>query len=383
MLHRHHKFFLIALLEPFQQSRHIEQYKRKLHMQSAVANCNGKIWILVADNIEVEVVRDTSQQVTLKLFFHEFNQAIVTSIVYTKCDASDRLELWYSIYNLANTVTIPWMVSGDFNAILNQEEKISGLPVNKNNAEDFAFCINSCELQEVNFKGSPFTWWNGRADNECIFERLERMLINSQFLNWFGHIEVEHLARIGSDHAPLLCSYGEVANNIPRLFKFHNFLTDHESFLDTVKQNWISYEHLDPFISFKINLKRLKGVLSRWSREVYGDDIFKQLVIGEEIVRMKEELFEEVPSPSNRCVLQCAHTEYKRYLNFEEEYWKQKVGVDWFDEGDRNTRFFHNLVKGRRKKLMINRIQESDGAWLEDETQMAAEAIKFYQTEFS
>ncbi|XP_060170583.1 uncharacterized protein LOC132601519 [Lycium barbarum] len=98
---------------------------------------------------------------------------------------------------------------------------------------------------------------------------------------------------------------------------------------------------------------------------------------------MKEELFEEVPSPSNRCVLQCAQAEYKTYLNFKKEYWRQKAGVDWFAEGDRNTRFFHNLVKGRRKKYMINKIQGSDGTWLEDETQMAAEAVNFYQTQFS
>ncbi|XP_060216592.1 uncharacterized protein LOC132644060 [Lycium barbarum] len=110
-----------------------------------------------SNNIGVEVVLDTDQEVTLKLFFHEFNQPIVTSVVYAKCDASDRLELWDSIYNLANTVTIPWIVGGDFNVVLNQEEKIGGLPVDMNNAEDFSFCINSYELEEVNFKGSPFT----------------------------------------------------------------------------------------------------------------------------------------------------------------------------------------------------------------------------------
>ncbi|KAH0743235.1 hypothetical protein KY290_031228 [Solanum tuberosum] len=82
---------------------------------------------------------------------------MVMTLVYAKCDANHRLELWDDIYQLANTVTIPRMVGGDFSVVLNGEEKIGGLPVQPYEVEDFAFCINSCELEEVPFKSSPFT----------------------------------------------------------------------------------------------------------------------------------------------------------------------------------------------------------------------------------
>ena len=46
---------------------------------------------------------------------------------------------------------LPWLVDGDFNVILNDEEKIGGLPVYPQEHEDFAFCVNSCALFDVIF----------------------------------------------------------------------------------------------------------------------------------------------------------------------------------------------------------------------------------------
>ncbi|KAH0702280.1 hypothetical protein KY285_016558 [Solanum tuberosum] len=104
---------------------------------------------------------------------------------------------------------LPWIISGDFNVVLNADEKLGGLVVQPTDVDDFASCIGDCDLTEVPFRGSPFTWWNGRAAEDCIFERLDRVLINHEFQNWFNHTEVEHLSRTGSDHAPMLLNCEE------------------------------------------------------------------------------------------------------------------------------------------------------------------------------
>ncbi|KAK4364434.1 hypothetical protein RND71_015792 [Anisodus tanguticus] len=54
MLHRHHKFFLIAMMEHFQHVSKLHQYKRRIHIPYANSNCNGKIWFFVNENIEVD-----------------------------------------------------------------------------------------------------------------------------------------------------------------------------------------------------------------------------------------------------------------------------------------------------------------------------------------
>jgi len=52
-----------------------------------------------------------------------------------------------------------------------------------------------------------------------------------------------------------------------------------------VKDSWV-FEEVDVFINLKQKLKNTRVALSSWSRVAFGD-IFKQLVIKEEIVRVK------------------------------------------------------------------------------------------------
>ncbi|XP_059306374.1 uncharacterized protein LOC132057787 [Lycium ferocissimum] len=329
-------------MEPFQDSKHIDKYKRRLGMRWWFLTCNGKIWFFVNDGIEVEVLMNPDQQVTLKLTFLDSGKMFVTILVYAKCDAVDRLELWDNIYSLSSSMNFPWLVGGDFNVILHEEEKIGGLPVHQTEVEDFAFFKNSCDLQDIDFRGSPFTWWNGRAGEDFIFKILDRILVNNQLQEWLGNLQMEHLSRTGSDRAPLLLTAGEQVQQFSKPFRFLKFWVDHESFMHTVEQHWSTEFVEGAFITFKLKMKKLKAALSVWSKETFGD-IFKQLTIREDIVKIKEQLFEEDPSEVNRMVLQQTQAEFKRYMHFKEEFWKQKAGVKWQSEGDRNTRFFHSL----------------------------------------
>lgn len=71
-----------------------------------------------------------------------------------------------------------------------------------------------------------------------------------------------------------------------------------------------------------------------------------------------------------------------QFLNLNEKFWKQKAGMAWFKDGDRNTKLFHNHVKGRRRRLQLKRIQNSEGNWIEGNEQLVEEAFKFFQDQF-
>lgn len=49
------------------------------------------------------------------------------------------------------------MVGGNFNVILNEEEKLGGLEFTLQEVMDFAQCINLCAINEVSFSESKYT----------------------------------------------------------------------------------------------------------------------------------------------------------------------------------------------------------------------------------
>ncbi|XP_060177940.1 uncharacterized protein LOC132607880 [Lycium barbarum] len=57
--------------------------------------------------------------------------------------------------------------------------------------------------------------------------------------------------------------------------------------------------------------------------------------------------------------------------------------MDCFSEGDKNTRYFRSLVKGRRKRIQIKRIKDATGNWLEDADRVAGEAVNFFHKTFT
>lgn len=79
----------------------------------------------------------------------------------------------------------------------------------------------------------------------------------------------------------------------------------------------------------------------------------KKKATQEDIVKMKEAQLELDPSEGSRAELRREEVELRRLHKIVEDYWEQKTEIVWFKEGDKNTKFFHAYVKGRRKRLWI------------------------------
>ncbi|XP_075076767.1 uncharacterized protein LOC142163385 [Nicotiana tabacum] len=138
----------------------------------------------------------------------------------------------------------------------------------------------------------------------------------------------------------------------------------------------------NPFIIIQNKRKKVKLALTAWSKEIFGD-IFKQIASLEDVIKVHEIEFELNPTVQNREKLHKVEANITLFYHLEKEFWRQKAGMQWFQDGDRNTKFIHAHVKEKRKRLQLSRILDNNGNWLDSQQDMAREAMEFFQTQFS
>ena len=78
-------------------------------------------------------------------------------------------------------VSLPWVLLGDFNEMISEDEKMGGLPLNRNRISAFRNCMDKCGLMDLGFQGPRFTWTNKSSVWKYnIKERLDRQLGNAK-----------------------------------------------------------------------------------------------------------------------------------------------------------------------------------------------------------
>lgn len=78
-----------------------------------------------------------------------------------------------------------------------------------------------------------------------------------------------------------------------------------------------------------------------------------------------------------------ARAEYINQLSMQESLLKQKSQVKWFEEGDCNIRYFYRILRERRKKQRVNRIQNHKGNWIKGDKKISKVAAKHFQSLFN
>lgn len=86
---------------------------------------------------------------------------------------SNKVDSWKHVIKIANRINIPWMIIGDLNVVLTNEEKKGTRPFDRNEADTFNDVISNMRLQDIVFTCYPFTWCNQRVDNGRVEERMD------------------------------------------------------------------------------------------------------------------------------------------------------------------------------------------------------------------
>ncbi|XP_043689263.1 uncharacterized protein LOC122640174 [Telopea speciosissima] len=148
----------------------------------------------------------------------------------------------------------------------------------------------------------------------------------------------------------------------------------HPGFIDFVKGIWEEPVAGSPLLVLFLKLKRLRGTLRKWNREVFGN-VHQQVKDAEDCVCRIEVAYDQSPNEGAKEELEEDRKILEGVLLQEEIFWKQKSRVSWLKEGDRNIKFFHSMVNIRRRQARVDKIKGADGEWICDPEGVQAEAI--------
>ncbi|XP_020594511.1 uncharacterized protein LOC110034571 [Phalaenopsis equestris] len=200
--------------------------------------------------------------------------------------------------------------------------------------------LAEAELFDLGYQGPDFTWRRG-----SMWERLDRILGNSKWVQAFPFTVISHLAMAGSDHRSLLCTIQNAESPLRAPFRFQNMWTLHPQFMDVVGKVWRSEGDTNPWINLWKLLKKVASKLRQWNWDTIGN------------------IHENLIQAQNKVI-------------------KGKAAVTKFMEEDRNSRYYHACINFRRKNNMILSIQDSAGQVLTDAEYIAQDAVNYFQNIF-
>lgn len=169
----------------------IDELENKLGTQGwrFLANGDGDCLcrIIVGWNpasIQVRLVHQNPQWITCEITQHSTQASLTATIIYGYNTPTERQPLWDYICSQSRIQSSsPWVLLGDFNAIMHPRDRVGGSLSWPRHMDDFPQCINQGELAQIPYQGIKLSWHNGQDGEGCIQKKLDWVFGNSSFLS--------------------------------------------------------------------------------------------------------------------------------------------------------------------------------------------------------
>ncbi|CAL1355512.1 unnamed protein product [Linum trigynum] len=294
--------------------------------------------------------------------------------VYASPRQQEQKLLWNFLVNQSKEVACPWILTGDFNAILMPEEK-SGAPTaaTLQRCRRFSDWINLAELVDLGFSGPAFTWSRGHETSSYKASRLDRSLCNLAWNEAFPSTSVIHLPRLSSDHNPILTMVlpQGVPSQLPRKFKFEAAWLTHDSFNDLLTSSWNTQ------VALPQALQDFASKLQDWNCSVFGNVHHRKMRLLARTGGIEKRLAIAF-CPGLAKLHSKLGAELEKTLEQEELLWFQRAREKWVKFGECNTAYFHQIAKIRRRANKIACLKNDNGDWIHDMQELKTLVFNFY-----
>ncbi|GKA28993.1 RNA-directed DNA polymerase, eukaryota, reverse transcriptase zinc-binding domain protein [Tanacetum coccineum] len=276
------------------------------------------------EEVDIMVGQSCSQTVLCLVEIAQTKVKFFVSFVDASNSCVERRSLWNELnMHKCSVNRRAWVLMGDFNVTLKHVEHSNGSSNMSIDMHDFNDAVNTMEVEDICSSGFNFTWTKSLKNAMCsTLKKLDRIMINKNFLMKFEKAHGIFLPYLVSDHCPAIMTIPKGISKKKKSFRFANYVADKKDFLDVVRE---------------VNALKEK---------------------------LKDAQIKVDANPSNLEKRKNAVNIMNEYTQVAEDELKllhQKAKVRWLEEGDKNTSYFHNIIKTRKHKNRIETICCEDG----------------------
>ena len=378
---------IVILVETKIHLRNALKFKESLWPQAEFlhnyqSNLRGRIWLLWdAKTYSLTKLTESSQSLQVQCKHIPSDKDFMLTAVYASNILSERRVLWKELDQSSQSISLPWIVIGDFNMIRQNDEKCGGRRIPSSILNDFNDSITSAGLLDMKHYGNSLSWCNNKSGLQRIRARLDRALINYDWLISFAGSYLDYGPNIVSDHAMLRVEIlRDEAPKKRRPFKFFSMWTSHPDFLQVVQEAW-NKECTGSLMSQVCQkLKLTKLALKHWNWHVFGDVKQRLTQARESLILTQSHLCSRPDDVDLQSEEKLKQKAYLDCLATEESFAKQKSKQQWLTLGDSNTKFFYASIKARRAVNSIKRCKDANGSWIGDENMIREHTKSFYSS---
>ncbi|KAL2904673.1 Tetratricopeptide repeat protein 23-like [Bienertia sinuspersici] len=301
-----------------------------------------------------------------------------TTFSYAHNDAGAREKLWKDLEQLYSKMTRPWLLMGDFNCVINLEERL-GSAVRVSEMDPPRRCFELCGLQDIPYSGHFYTWTNKQLAQDRVFSKLDRVLANETLMDKYDTGNAVFLTEGCSDHCTMVIRMDQGVGKGRKPFKYYKMWQSAADCTERIRNAWNTPIHGTSMFVVTQKLKQVKKSLKELNNTGYCSIQVEEAKAFNKLIQIQEHLhqnpLDNAAMEEERHAQQMYKTKNKAYISV----LKQKAKIQWIRDGDENSALFHSSIKRRRLQNNVYAIKDHHGNWQDSPVGVEQAFVNYYQ----
>ena len=281
------------------------------------------------------------------------------------------------------------VIRGDFNCALSDKDKKGGNAVTQKvsvikEIEELCTSYNLVDIwRRLNPLLESYTWRNKSHKIQC---RLDFFLISEELANLHATCKIFHAPE--TDHSAIslhLQARRKKQHRGPGFWKFNNSLLVDDNYVIALRKNIelykVKYENVeDKGLKWDLIKREIRGFTVKYAKTKAIQRKNEEMTLQNKINELQLSLERNPNNNHAQNELLVAKLRLQKIMHFKTKGAILRSKVRWYEEGERNTRYFYSLENRAQTKKAIDKLKINDNTYIFYQLAILDEQKKFYET---